>query len=179
MPHVTLYRGDRDAMPVLRDELTWDEFCAAIRDACEEEEAEKDDLLAFAPHRLAETCACGKCDGGPHRLLKNVEAVTMLVLDIDKGPARDPEAFLTIARNVGIQVLIYESPSSAEGDLRLRVCAPVSREISVAECRRSRFLFAELMGLSPGCGVEGAKDAAKIFFVGRKPGTPARRVWST
>jgi hypothetical protein len=53
----------------------------------------------------------------------------------------------------------------------------VSRPVAVAECRHLRCAFAEALGVRPLQGVEGAIDAAKIFFAGVHHGDEPRRVW--
>jgi hypothetical protein len=57
------------------------------------------------------------------------------------------------------------------------VVAPVSKPIPPELCQRTRYGFAEALGLVPGQGVEGAHEAAKLFFCGRLHGTPPRQVW--
>ncbi len=178
---VTFYTGDKNPIPSAVLDLQWDELVECLQYQCENEVAEKDDLLAFAPHELADRCKkCPRpsgfsCDGALHRLKENVQEVTFLVLDLD-APGEVSQAMAL--ERLGLAAVMYESPSSVLGSPRVRVVAPTSRPMIVAECARARFAFAELLGLAPGCGVEGAKDASKLFFVGRKPGTAPRVCWT-
>lgn len=162
-------------MPVAEDDFaTWtelaDELEAMTREpsgapANASREAQKERLLAFAPHRLAV----------PHRLAQNVEAVTFLVIDVDVLP--DVDALVARITHLGIDALMYASPSDVPDARRVRIVAPCSREITPAECRATRYAFAEMLGLEPGQGVEGAHEAAKLFFIGRLHDTPEREIW--
>lgn len=163
--HLTLYGGAFNPVPIRVDDFdTWPDLADALEDLVSREYADKTSMLAFAPHRLVE----------PYRLLANVSHVTALVIDVDKVPDL---ALLAEAVEACGEALMYESPSSTEDAPRVRVVAPILAPHMASECRRYRQAFAELLGLGPGCGVEGAIDAAKIFFAGRLAGTPARRVW--
>jgi hypothetical protein len=188
--HVSIYRGARAPQPIAQDAFpTWaalaDELSlmvAELPDCADTEDGEeqKKHMLAFAPHRLSPVCkfgkACGMCHGGAHRLLANVEAVTLMVLDVDK--CADVEVLVSRVRSATPEAgLVYESPSSRPDAARVRIVAPVSREFSVDECYAARYAFAEACGLEPLQGVEGAIDAAKLFFIGRLHGTPERKVW--
>ncbi len=177
MIDITLYRGARDARPIARERLTWPELVAELVDALAVE-APKLAMLAWSPVRLRDACACGRdgCDGGPHRLLANVEHVSALVIDVDRG---DPDTVREALTYAGWSALAYESPSSTDAAPRFRVVAPTSRDMTIDECARARFAFAEALGLAPGCGVEGAKDAAKIFFAGRTPRSRERAHYTT
>jgi hypothetical protein len=177
---VTVYRGARAPVPIAVDDLEWPDLVAEIEAMAEIEYADKLDMLAIGPHRLSPTDRrtdlerSGKPPAaGAYRHLSNVEAVTLLVIDVDV--VADLAGLLERAQEIG--ALVYESPSSTPDAPRVRVLAPVPREIAPAECERTRFAFAEALGLAPGCGVEGAKDAAKLFFVGRLAGTEPRKVW--
>ncbi len=163
---VTIYRGAKDETPILTEDLSWPELVHEVTDALALE-APKLQMLAVSPHRLRV---------GATRLLANVDAVTFLAIDVDAG---DPDAVREALEYAGWQALVYESPSSTDDAPRFRVLAPTSRELRVDECRASRFAFAEALGLAPGCGVEGAKDAAKIFFVGTLPRSRARAWFAT
>lgn len=188
--HVSIYRGARAPTPIAREDFaSWHELAdmleaeakTATPDCPESAPAEQQKLalLAWAPHRLADTCHFGTacdCGGGPHRLLRNVEAVTVLVLDVDS--CVDVEALVSNAKTATPDAgLVYESPSSTDDAPRVRIVAPVSRPLTVEECRPSRLAFAEACGIEPGKGVEGAIDAAKLFFIGRLHGTRERKVW--
>ncbi len=170
---VTVYRGARDPEPARQDDLTWTETCDTLEieanrttsaPATAAPEAQKRALLAWSPVRLSK----------PYRKNENVEAVTMLVLDVDHG---DPGTVVAALKERGWAGLLYESPSSTPVERRFRVVAPVVAPIAPSECRATRIAFAEALGLGPGCGVEGAIDASKIFFVGRLHGTAEREAW--
>ncbi len=163
---VTLYRGAKSSdVPIAVEDLTWPDLVTEVVSALAVE-APKLSMLALAPHRLRE----------PHRLLAHVDAVTFLAIDVDAG---DPAAIRECLEAWGIAALVYESSSSTDAAPRFRVMAPTSRDLTVDECYRSRFAFAEALGLAPGCGVEGAKDAAKIFFVGKLPKSRDRAWYAT
>lgn len=169
--HVTVYEGARAPEPIAQDDLTWPDFCDEIELMAQIEYPDKIGMLAFAPHQLTT----------PYRKLENVAEVTALVIDVDRCELAPLFARLEALAEDGCASLVYTSPSDDPAGpvdaRRVRVVAPVSRPIAVAECARTRFAFAEALGLMPGQGVEGAKDAAKLFFVGRLEGTAPREVW--
>jgi len=179
---VAVYRGAKTSdHPIARERLEWPALVAEVVDVLDNEPPRnKLAMNAIAPHRLRDTCACDKCaaagKAGPHRLVANVDAVTFMAIDVDRGDPEDVRQFLVAQ---GWTALVYESSGSTDDGPRFRVLAPTSRDMTVAECYRSRFAFAEALGLAPGSGVEGAKDAAKIFFVGRLPGTRERAHYET
>lgn len=177
--HLTLYRGAESRHPITCDDFEdWPEVVASLTDLVGRVTAapegaslqeQKESLLAFAPHRLKPRTT---------RALVNVLEVTMLVIDVDRC---NVDVLAERLEGLDIDALMYTSPSDdPEGDpeaRRVRVVAPISRPISVAECKQSRLVFAEALGLEPGCGVEGAPDASRLFFCGRLHDTPDRQVW--
>jgi hypothetical protein len=179
---VTIYRGARAPVPIAVDDLEWPDLCDEVEAMAAIEYADKLAMLAIGPHRLSPTDRrtdlerSGKPPAaGAYRHLSNVEAVTLLVLDVDR--VDDLAGLLERAAELA-PTMVYESPSSTAEAPRVRVLAPVNREILVSECARTRFAFAELLGLDPhAVGVDGAKDAAKLFFVGRLAGTEPRQCW--
>jgi hypothetical protein len=168
MMHLTLYRGGRAPVPISQDDFeTWDSVADSIEDLVSREYEDKLDMLAFAPHRLRE----------PYRNLANVIEVTMMVIDVDVCDANKLARYLD---TLGIDALMYGSPSddlTKSNERRVRVVAPTDKPIDVASCGPCRLSFAEALGLYPGCGVEGALDASRLFFAGRLKGTPPREVW--
>lgn len=192
---VTIYRGARAPEPIAcEDFATWDELADMLENEVQQEpecapglpcKEQKLHMLAFGPHRLSPTDrrTDAELDGrprhaGPYRHLANVLEVTLLVIDVDRCNAEDVAARLAA---LDVPALMYASPSDpgpSEPDARrVRVVAPVTAPIRPEDCERTRFAFAELLGLEPGCGVEGAIDAAKLFFVGRYHGSDERQVW--
>lgn len=178
--HITIYSGARNPIPAACDDFVdWSELSATFDDlvqrtssapATATAEEQKKSLLAFSPHRLIE---------GSRRALENVQYVSLLVLDLDRCEVTDVVENLS---ELSFRSYVYASPSDpGPGDAprRVRVVCPISRSITVEECPHMRFALAELLGLKPGCGVEGCIDAAKIFFVGRLHGTPERETWQT
>ena len=176
--HLTLYRGALAPVPLRQDDFeTFEEVADSLEDLIGREssapagsspEEQKKCLLAFAPHRLVK----------PYRLLANVAEVTLMVLDVDRCNADELADALTASN---LQALMYASPSDdPDGDpdaRRVRVVAPISRPIAPEDCPDTRRRFAEYLGIGPGQGVEGAIDAAKLFFCGRLHGTPPRQIW--
>jgi virulence-associated protein E len=169
---MTVYVGARANVPAAQDDLTWDQFCDELEGMINEAPAappsadrdeQKRTMLAWSPHRLRE---------GTTRALANVEAITALAIDVDGCDA-------SVVDRIDHAALVYGSPSD-DADRptarRLRIVAPITRELAPDECERARFAFAERLGLAPGCGVEGAKDASRLFFAGRLHGTPERDV---
>ena len=174
---LTLYAGAKNPVPWAIHDNPWEEVVACLReiltlppptpilreDGTRDLESEKVQLPAFAPHRLTK----------PHRNASNVAAVTHLVLDLDRC---DADALATRIETLGIAAFVYASPSdnADSAERRIRIVAPITREIAPAECADTRFRFAELLGIEPGQGVEGASDAARLFFIGGLEGTQAR-----
>ena len=169
MPHITIYAGARNPRPIRQDDFAdWDELADALEDLATrtaEPGVEKRDLTAFAPHRLRV----------PYRAEANVEAVTLLVLDVDV--VADLDALLARCRAWSEHGLVYASPSDTPAHRKVRVVLPVTAEIAPKDSRHVRLAAAEALGLAPGCGVEGAVEAAKLFFIGGLHGTPTREVW--
>jgi P4 family phage/plasmid primase-like protien len=161
--HVTLYQGAKKPEPEWQDCMAWDELVESMRDVIGLEAREKTRLLALGPHRLTV----------PYRKEENVAAVTLLVIDLDRC---DLPALATRIGELDVAAILYGSPSDdpAKSERRVRVVAPVTREIRPDECAATRKAFAELLGLTPGQGVEGAIDPARLFFIGRIEGTPER-----
>lgn len=167
---LTVYRGARNPVPAQSDELSWPEVVDALGELIAKPPVEdKRDLLAIAPHRLRT----------PYRLEENVEAVSLLIVDVD---GCDAGALAQRIDSLGIAAVVYGSPSDDEtkhNARRVRVVAPTSRELTPDECKDARRAFAELVGLGPGQGVEGALESARLFFAGRLEGTPERAFAST
>jgi hypothetical protein len=171
---LTVYRGAFRPKPAAQDEFpSWGELADEITamvgeltgappDATHADQ--KEQLLAIGPYALS----------APHRKNENVLHVSFLVIDVDHG---DPLSVVAHLTELGVAALVYASPSDTPEDRRFRVLAPVSRPIEPEKCRETRLAFAELLGLGPGSGVEGAIDASKLFFVGRLHDTPERDVW--
>lgn len=167
---ITLYGGALDPTPLAQDDFRWADVCTTLQELVEREHkkgAEKKHMMAWAPHKLALPC----------RSLENVAHVSMHVLDVDRCNVRSLTAAL---KGHELASIMYGSPSDdetgPEDERRMRVVIPSSRNVEVYECRKLRFAVAEYLGLKKGCGVEGAKDASKIFFAGRMHGT-APRFW--
>lgn len=161
---VTLYRGAKQPIPERADEFTWHELVEGLRDLVSREtgaepeareDTQKEALLAWSPVRLSK----------PYRLLANVEAVTALVIDVDNA---DVDTITDAIVRLGLAAIVYGSPRDhVEGLRRVRVVSPITREILPSECRATRLRFAELLEVQPGCGVEEACSAEKLFFAGR------------
>lgn len=163
---VTLYRGAKQPIPERADDFTWDEFEIALAELVQDvsgaapkanQKAQKAALLAFSPVELSK----------PYRLAANVKAITLLVLDVD-GFTLEP--VIESIQALGIAAIVYGSPSDDRNfpeARRFRVIAPITRPIDPADSARTRYGFAELLGIPPGVGVEGATSPEKIFFVGR------------
>lgn len=169
MIHACVYAGQYNPVPIEQTDFeTFGELCDSIVDLIGREYESKSDMLAWAPHRLRE----------PYRKLVNVAEVTALALDIDAMPGT-PEDLWAQAHALGIdQGLIYETPSSADDGIRVRVVLPVDRPHDAAECRLVRLAAAHAFGLDPvASGIRACTDASRLFFAGRLAGTPERRIW--
>lgn len=173
---VTLYSGARSQRPLDAGAFTWPELVSELTvlankpsgaPADADVEEQKKQMLAFAPHALRP---------GAARALDTVEAVTALVLDIDNGG--DPERIVERLEALGAAGFIYESAKSTDEAPRFRVVSPVVEPIAPERCRETRQAFAELLGFEPSCGVAGAIDASKIFFLGKAHGTRDRKTWN-
>jgi hypothetical protein len=176
--HLTLYAGAFRPEPIAQDDFeSWEELCESLADLVSRESeaprgsdaaTQKEHMFAWAPHRL---CV-------PYRKLANVAEVTLMVLDVDRC---NLGVLLPSVEALGISALVYTSPSddpSGPDDARrVRVVAPITRPLTAEECPTKRKDFAEVLGLRAGSGVEGAIDAAKIFFAGRLHDTPEREIW--
>jgi len=178
--HVTLYHGAKRPEPTRQDDFEggWEQLVESLQElvalppncpAAAPNDVQKEAMVAWSPHRLAK----------PYRHLDNVAELTLMVIDVDRCNLLD---LCDNLEAMGWAALIYSSPSDSE-DLpddarRVRVVSPISRAILPSECDRTRFAYAECLGLKPGQGVEGAKDAAKLFFIGQLHGS-CNRLWAT
>jgi len=166
---LTLYRGAKRPTPIRVDEIPdWPETVAAVTELAARSAPTKLELLAIGPHRLRP---------GGKRCNADVEAVSLLAIDVDRCNTTD---LVTALATAGVAALIYGSPSDdpdgPEDARRVRVVAPVTRELAPAECAPARLAFAEVCGLGPGVGVEKCLAPAQLFFVGRLDGTAERNV---
>lgn len=165
---MALYSSAFDPVPVASDAFAWPDVVDALEELCDreaEEGREKTGLMAWAPHLLTT----------PHRTLDHVAHVSMHVIDVDHMTDAGFDALRDRIQELCVSAVVYGSPSDGlKPGRRMRVVIPSASEIPVSECRDMRYRVAEHLGLRPGCGVEGAIDAAKIFFAGRLHGTPTR-----
>lgn len=160
------------AEPTREDDFDdFGELAAAIADLIEAEAPTKTGLFSIGPYRLRP---------GTRRGNANVEAVTLVALDVDRCDLSALESALDV---LDIPALVYGSPSDdPDGPTdrrRVRVLVQPSREIRPDECARVRVALANAVGLRPDCGVMEALDPARLFFCGRVEGTPPRyfRAW--
>ena len=177
--HVTLYHGAKRSKPTRQDDFEggWPEFVENLQgliglppnapaDAPRPEA--KQHFIAWAPHKLSM----------PHRSKANVEAVTLLAIDVDTCNLVD------LCDNLeakGWTALIYGSPGDSEerptDQRRVRVISPISRHLGPEESELARYAYAECLGLAPGCGVDGTADCSRIYFIGTFEGD-AERIWA-
>ncbi|HEX4335774.1 MAG TPA: AAA family ATPase [Polyangiaceae bacterium] len=161
-------------MPADIAEFTWDEFVdelaelanrptGAPEDASAEEQ--KRCMLAWAPHALREKTTRAKA---------NVEAVTLLALDVDQG---DPDEVIAALERHGWAGFLYATPSDTPVARRFRVVSPIVSPIAPEDCRATRIAFAEALGLEPGSGVEETGDPSRLLFAGRLHDTPPRATY--
>lgn len=169
---ITLYRGAKQAIPERADDFEWPDFVAALAEIVQDvsgaapganHKAQKAALLAFSPVELSK----------PYRLAANVKAITLLVIDVD---GFEIEPVIESIERLGIAAVVYGSPSDYASNpaRRFRVVSPITRPIDPSDSARTRCGFAELLGIPPGVGVEGATSPEKIFFAGRVHDAPER-----
>lgn len=173
MIEITTYRNAYDTRGEPRTFESFAALAAWLVTECNVEHATSDkrDLPAWIPARVRPGVARGS---------KAVEAITVMVIDVDRvsDGALSVEA-ITRAAGCEIELFWYASPSdpNPDGSRRVRIVAPLSREIAPEDARRLRRQFAYAIGLAPDCGVCAADTAAQMFFVGRLAGAPDRE-WS-
>lgn len=136
--------------------------------------------LALAGHSAPDKRQLPAFSAGPYkpgtaRGNAGVAEHTVLVLDVDHlADGIDP---LLLKLDAGVECFIYASPSDTPTNRRVRIVAAVDRPIAPGDVRHARLAFADLLGLRPGSGVEGALDAARLFFIGQLEGTAPREHW--
>jgi hypothetical protein len=159
------FRGARSKIPTARD-LSWRQVCAEIKKLAKRTSNDKKALPAFNFCDLAE----------PYNEDANVVSLTALPIDIDHG---DALATYARAEELGVAALIYTSPSHPNEDEsdRFRVIVPLTEPLPPEHAYHARFALAEMLGLEPGQGVEGAKAASQVFFVGLLEGSDERDVF--
>lgn len=171
---VTIYADARSPSAADAQEMTWDDLASTLEveanrltaaPVTADLEEQKRKMLAWSPVALRV----------PYRLEANADAVTALVLDVDGGAT--PDAIASRLHANGWAGLLYESASSTDAHPKFRVVSPIAAPIAPDDSRATRFAFAEALGLGPGCGVERAVEAVKLFFVGRAHDTRERGVW--
>jgi len=173
------FRNARSKTPDAQD-LTWAEACAQIRrltkaqagaapPKTEDDRRElKERLPAFNTATLLE----------PYNVNANVEHLTALPIDVDRGDLVDVH---DRAEAAGIACLIYTSPShpNADGTDRFRVLVPLDAPLAPGDVKHARKALAEMLGIGPGQGVEHADALSQIFFAGRIKGDDERDVVET
>jgi hypothetical protein len=170
---ITLYARADQPVPIDEQDFTWPELVDGLRDLVSRmtdadpkaaPKVQKAALMAWAPHRLSKS----------YRLAANVEAITCLAIDVDQCAI---EPVIESIEALGITALIYESPSdpNPDGSRRVRIVSPITRDIvGLDECDGSRLRFAQLLGLVPGNGVEGALGLERLFYAGQLHDTEPR-----
>jgi hypothetical protein len=169
---ITTYAQARSSTPAGAAALTWPEICDELEAKANETRStaqvdpveQKKRMASWGPYALKPDTT---------RANENVDHVSLLALDVDKG---DRDAVAARLEEHGWAGFIYESPSSTDDDPRFRVVSPITAPIAPESCREMRLAFAEALGLEPGCGVEQACESSRIYFAGRLAGTPERRV---
>lgn len=173
MIEITTYRNAYDTRGEPRTFASFADLAAWLAHACNVEHPtdDKRDLPAWIPARVKPGVARGSAA---------IEAITVMVIDVDRvsDEALSIEA-ITRAAGCNVELFYYASPSdpNPDGSRRVRIVAPLTREIAPEDARRLRRQFAYAIGLAPDCGVCAADTAAQMFFVGRLAGAPDRE-WS-
>lgn len=164
---LAVFAGAKASRPAAHDTFTtWAELTQELIAALTQREPEKDkrDCLAFGTYRLrmaSDGRAAGRSDAA-------VLAHTAITIDVD---GCEIEPILDTLDRIGWSALVYASASdpgeSEPTRRRVRIIAPVDREILGSEIKSARHHFAEALGLKPGQGVERADASQQIFFIGR------------
>jgi hypothetical protein len=147
--------------------LPWPELAEYLAERARSVEVRaKRALPAWSPHVLTP---------GATRLTASVQAITLLVLDVD-GWSLDAAREQILAR--GWAALLYGSPSDDETkplSRRFRIVVPITEPLTTPEyCRSARLWASEALGIPTNAGPKGAPDAARLFFLGGLLGEPKR-----
>lgn len=163
----TIYVGAKDTTPALCEALTWAEICAAIAEMVERPAPNKAAMLAVGPYRLRD---------GTTRAAANVEAVTLLALDVDSD-LPDVNALLDRIRAAGVAAIVHTSPSDAgpgKPTRKVRVYLRPDRPMAPAEARAVRVAVARELGVALDATTS---NADRIYYAGVLEGTSPREVW--
>jgi hypothetical protein len=179
--HVSIFRNAIDKRPAAQDDFaSWDEIADEI-EALAAESVCPDEPLPYRGKDLPPKARLVNFHFGrlttPRNANENVEAHTALAIDVDRCRLVDVIERLDASSWAAI---VYGSPSddtSKPDARRVRVCAPITRELAPGEIKAARRAFAEAIGIGPGQGVEGADASSQVFFIGRVEGTAPREVW--
>lgn len=217
---ITLAADERDNATDVTRTMTWPEF-TAITHHRREDKFRGPGHTGFSPARFkAGRCACGKppqaahgplpakrgCPDHPlnfagrvrgHRVVANVEAVTLIGVDLDKNPdgtelaPANAQLYVERLRAAGIAAVIWSShsfgapiapPNVAAGQgtaawsgaatkSNLRVFLLPSRDMTPLEYRRIYGPVLDALGIPSGIGR--APDARRFwFFPSARPGAP-------
>jgi hypothetical protein len=140
--------------------LSWDDLVSRLTADLQRTCRDKLQQTAFAPCAFADDRRA-TANAGPH---------TALVIDVDHC---DPDALLAACDRW--RCFVYETASSTDDAPRFRVVADLPAPYPANAIAAARQAFAAELGLDPrASGVDGAKAAAQIFFVGRVVGTRPR-----
>jgi putative DNA primase/helicase len=125
----------------------------------------KKSLPAFGPHLL---------EGS--RAKDNVRAITLLVWDLDGVPCEAWTSALAKLQSEGGAFAAYGSPSddASAATRKVRLVLPLTGALDPDEADRLREAIGLYLGIEHD---EKARDASRIFFVGRLEGTPDRESW--
>lgn len=110
-----------------------------------------------------------------HRAIADVEAVSMLGLDLDV-PTSEPAALVArIHQALGVEVFVYSTHSSAVGAYKLRAFVPYDSPATAQEHQASWPLVAEMLA-KHGVQIDGqCKDPSRGYFVWSVP--PSGTYW--
>lgn len=162
---LNIFAGAYDKVPKAQEDVTWAQLCDELEALTRETAAAKTGLLAFTLGVLFE----------PYNVNANYLNHTALAIDVDTCPVEMLEALPAL----GVQVFAYASPSdpNPDGSRRVRIVAELSEPIAPDDVRHARRAFAEMLGIGPGQGVEGADAISQLMFAGQLEDTPARDCW--
>ncbi|MBU1048357.1 MAG: hypothetical protein KJ648_07095 [Candidatus Omnitrophica bacterium] len=160
---ISVVQNKKDSRP-FRLDVSWAELvadlttlprrCVCTVASCLQRDCEHKDGPGWCPCTFA----------GDHRLKANVEAVTVLVVDIDHQP---PGNYNALLEEAGITHVVHSTHSHRDDDWCLRVVVPLSRPVTPTEWPRFRAAALARFRLP---NDEATKDASRLFFL---PSTPS------
>lgn len=160
---ISLFRGQRANIPHRR-ELTWEELAEQLREFVQSPCTLENCRRADCPHKKTRAWSPATWPEGETRAKKTVDAVSVLIADIDHVTNEDLDAILE--RLTGYAYILHSSHSDRPGDRCVRIVFRLSRPVPGWDW--SRFWRAAVDALRIPAD-EQCKDTSRFYYRPSRP----------